>query len=57
MYNLVIHTTEKEVHTNHYYGRDIAEMYFEIAYDCDNVYSVELVSAETGEILHMKCKG
>ena len=32
MYDLVIHTTEKEVHTNRYYGRDIAEMYFEMAY-------------------------
>ena len=57
MYDLVVHATGKEVHTNRYYGRDIAEMYFELAYDCDNVYSVELVSAETGEILHMKCKG
>ena len=57
MYDLIVHTTEKEVRTNRYYGRDIAEMYFEMAYDCDNVYSVELVSAETGEILHMKCKG
>ena len=57
MYDLVVHATGKEVHTNRYYGRDIAEMYFEMAYDCDNVYSVELVSAETGEILHTKCKG
>ena len=57
MYDLVVHATGKEVHTNRYYGRDIAEMYFEMAYDCDNVYSVELVSAETGEILHMKGKG
>ena len=57
MYDLVVHATGKEVHTNRYYGRDIAEMYFEMAYDCDNVCSVELVSAETGEILHMKCKG
>ena len=57
MYDLVVHATGKEVHTNRYYGRDIAEMYFEMAYDCDNVYSVEIVSAETGEILHMKCKG
>ena len=57
MYDLVVHATGKEVHTNRYYGRDIAEMYFEMAYDCDNVYSVELVSAETGEILHIKCKG
>lgn len=57
MYDLVVHTTERETRTNRYYGRDIAEMYFEMAYDCDNVDSVELVSAETGELLHMKCKG
>lgn len=57
MYDLIIRTTEKETHTTRYYGRDIAEMYFEMAYDCSNVYSVDLVSAETGEILHMKCKG
>ena len=57
MYDLVVHATGKEVHTNRYYGRDIAEMYFEMAYDCDNVYSVDLVNAETGEILHTKCKG
>lgn len=57
MYDLIVHTTESEIHTNRYYGRDIAERYFELVYDCDNVHSVDLVSAETGEILHMKCKG
>lgn len=57
MYDLIVRTTESEIHTNRYYGRDIAEMYFEMAYKCDNVYSVELVSAETGKGLHMKCKG
>ena len=57
MYDLIVRTTEIETHTNSYYDRDIAETYFEMAYDCDNVYSVDLVNAETGEILHTKCKG
>ena len=57
MYDLIVRTTEMKTHTNSYYDRDIAETYFEMAYDCDNVYSVNLVSAETGEILHTKCKG
>ena len=44
------------------YGYDdaiakLAEWYFEMAYKCDNVYSVELISAETGEMMHQKCKG
>ena len=57
MYDLIVRTTKMETHTNSYYDRDIAETYFKMAYDCDNVYSVNLVSAETGEILRMKCKG
>lgn len=57
MYDVIVCTTETEMHTKRYYDRDIAEMYFEMAYDCDNVYTVNLVSAETGELLHMKCKG
>ena len=57
MYDLIVRMTEMKTHTNSYYDRDIAETYFEMAYDCDNVYSVDLVSAETGEILHTKCKG
>ena len=57
MYGLIVRTTEEETHTHYYYGRDIAEWYFEMAYKCDNVYSVELISAETGEMIHQKCKG
>lgn len=57
MYDLIVRTTKMETHTNSYYDRDIAETYFEMAYDCDNVYSVDLVNAKTGEILRMKCKG
>ena len=57
MYELIVRTTESETHTNCYYSRDIAETYFEMAYDCDNVYSVSLVKAETGKVLRMKCKG
>ena len=57
MYDLIVRTNDSKTHTHHYYGRDIAEMYFEMAYKCDNVYSVELISAETGEIFHLKSKG
>ena len=57
MYDLIVRMTEMKTHTNSYYDRDIAETYFEMAYDCDNVYSVDLVNAKTGEILHTKCKG
>ena len=50
MYDLIIRTTEMEMHTTRYYGRDIAEKYFEMAYCCDNVYAVDLINAETGEV-------
>ena len=30
MYDLIIRTTETKTHAHRYYGRDIAEMYFEM---------------------------
>ena len=38
------------------FGRDNAENWAEMAYDCDNVYSVEIINADTGEVVWYKCK-
>lgn len=38
------------------FGRDNAENWAEMAYDCDNVYSVEIIKADTGEVVWYKCK-
>ena len=38
------------------FGRDNAENWAKMAYDCDNVYSVEIIKADTGEVVWYKCK-
>ena len=38
------------------FGRENAENWAEMAYDCDNVYSVEIIKADTGEVVWYKCK-
>lgn len=38
------------------FGRENAENWAEMVYDCDNVYSVEIINAETGEVVWYKCK-
>lgn len=38
------------------FGRKNAENWAEMAYDGDNVYSVEIINADTGEVVWYKCK-
>ena len=39
-----------------YFGREKAEEWAEVAYECDNVYAVEIMNAHTGEIVWYKSK-
>lgn len=39
------------------FGRANAEEFAELAFSCENVYSVEVISAETGEVIYYRAKG
>lgn len=39
------------------FGRDNAEAWANMAYECDNVYAVEVINADTGEVVYYKSKG
>ena len=38
-------------------NRALAEILIESYYECDDVYAVEMTSADTGELLYYKSKG
>lgn len=38
-------------------NRNLAEVLAENYYECDDVYAVEIASADTGELLYYKSKG
>lgn len=38
------------------FGRENAENWAQMAYDCDNVYAVEVVKSDTGEVVWYKSK-
>ena len=38
------------------FGRENAEAWAQMACECDNVYSVDIINAETGEVVWYKCK-
>ena len=46
-----------ENETMRIFGRENAEEWAEIGYECDNVYAVEIMDAYTGEIVYYKAKG
>lgn len=47
-------TIEQTLKISH---RALAEALAENYYECDDVYAVEMTSAETGELLYYKSKG
>lgn len=38
-------------------NRELAEVLAENYYECDDVYAIEMTSADTGELLYYKSKG
>ena len=38
-------------------NRELAEILAENYYECDDVYAIEMTSADTGELLYYKSKG
>ena len=57
MFDVTVMRNGEPKHTKRVYGREFAETWATMAYDCDNVYAVEIVSAETGELIYYKSKG
>ena len=57
MFDVTVKRVGEPNHTKRVYGREVAEAWATMAYDCDNVYAVEIVSAETGELIYYKSKG
>jgi hypothetical protein len=57
MFDVTVMIVNDPKHTKRVYGREAAETWATMAYDCDNVYAVEIVSAETGELIYYKSKG
>ena len=57
MFDVTVMRVGEPRHTKRVYGREAAETWATMAYDCDNVYAVEIVSAETGELIYYKSKG
>ena len=57
MFDVTVRIVGEPDHTKRIFGRDIAEAWATMAYGCDNVYAVEVVSAETGELIYYKSKG
>ena len=43
--------------SNNFFSRKSAKTWAELAYSCENVYSVEIINAETGELIWYKAKG
>jgi len=57
MFDVTVMRVGESKDTKRVYGREMAETWATMAYDCDNVYAVEIVSAETGELIYYKSKG
>ena len=56
MYGVTVRMSDGLSDKKKIFGRDNAEKWAEMAYDCDNVYSVEIIKADTGEVVWYKCK-
>ena len=56
MYGVTVRMTGSPADKKRIFGRENAEVLAEMAYDCDNVYSVEIIKADTGEVVWYKCK-
>lgn len=57
MYNVTVKMTSIPSDEKKIFGRENAEAWAEMAYECDNVYAVEIINADTGEIVWYKSKG
>ena len=56
IFTVTVRATEGDS-SNNFFSRESAETWADLAYSCENVYSVEMVNAETGEIIWYKAKG
>lgn len=57
MYELTIRTISEGIEKIKIGSRTFAEKLANQYYDCIDVYCVELINAETGEILYLRAKG
>ena len=57
MYNVTIKMVDVPFDEKKIFGRENAEAGAEMAYECDNVYAVEITNVDTGEIVWYKSKG
>ena len=57
MYNVTIKMVDVPFDEKKIFGRENAEAWAEMAYECDNVYAVEITNVDTGEIVWYKSKG
>ena len=51
MYNVTIKMVDVPFDKKKIFGRENAEAWAEMAYECDNVYAVEITNVDTGEIV------
>lgn len=56
IFTVTARTTEGSS-SNNFFSRESAEIWAELAYSCENVYAVEIINAETGEIVYYRAKG
>lgn len=56
MYGVTVRMSDGLSDKKKIFGRDNAENWAEKACECDNVYSVDIINAETGEVVWYKCK-
>lgn len=56
MYGVIVRMAGVPDNKKKIFGRENAEAWAQMAYDCDNVYSVEIIKADTGEVVWYKSK-
>ena len=56
IFTITVKTYEGNTEHNKF-GREVTEGFAELAFGCDNVYAVEVINAETGEIIYYRAKG
>lgn len=56
MYNVTVKMVDVPFDEKKILGRENAEVWAEMAYECDNVYAVEITNANTGELILYKSK-
>ena len=56
MYNVTVKMVGVPFDEKKFLGRKNAEVWAEMAYECDNVYAVEITNANTGELILYKSK-